>query len=108
MRGLIRTFLLSASVLSGIALAANAQAPTQAQKQPTKTLKAVPNFVPVTDATMREPRPENWQMHRGNYAAWGFSPLDQINKGNVKSLQLAWSRAMEPASIRRRRSSTTG
>jgi alcohol dehydrogenase (cytochrome c) len=95
MRGLFRTFLLSASVLSAAALAANAQAPAPAQKQPTKTLRAVPNFAPITDATMKTPRPENWQMHRGNYAAWGFSPLDQINKRNVKSLQLIWSRAME-------------
>jgi alcohol dehydrogenase (cytochrome c) len=96
MRGLFRTFLLSASVLSAIALAANAQAPAPTQKQPTKTLRAVPNFVPVTDAMMRAPNPANWQMHRGNYAAWGYSPLDQINKRNVKTLQLAWSRAMEP------------
>ena len=95
MRGLFRTFLLSASVLSGIALAANAQAPAPSQKQPTRTLRAVPNFAPITDAMMRTPRPENWQMHRGNYAAWGYSPLDQINKRNVKSLQLIWSRAME-------------
>ena len=100
MRGPIRAFLLTTSVLSAIAIAANAQVPgpaqTTPQKQTTKTLRAVPNFVPVTDAAMRAPRPENWQMHRGNYAAWGYSPLDQINKRNVKSLQLAWSRAMEP------------
>ena len=27
--------------------------------------------------------------------AWGYSPLNQINKANVKTLQPVWSRAME-------------
>ena len=45
---------------------------------------------------MRAPKPEDWLIHRGNYQAWGYSPLDQINKTNVKTLQLVWSRAMEP------------
>jgi alcohol dehydrogenase (cytochrome c) len=37
-------------------------------------------------------------MYRGNYGGWGYSPLDQVNKTNVKNLQLAWSRVMEPGS----------
>ena len=59
-------------------------------------MRAVPNFVTVTDQTMRAPKPEDWLIHRGNYQGWGYSPLDQINKTNVKTLQLVWSRAMEP------------
>ena len=47
---------------------------------PTKTVRAVPNFVTVTDQMMRAPKPEDWLIHRGNYQAWGYSPLDQINK----------------------------
>ena len=35
-------------------------------------------------------------MMRGNYQGWGFSTLNQINKTNVKGLQLVWARAMEP------------
>ena len=35
-------------------------------------------------------------MMRGNYEGWGFSTLDQINKTNVKGLQLVWARTMEP------------
>src|SRR5712691_10745805 len=77
------------ALLCGLASMGQAQGPT-------KTLRAVPNFVTVTDQMMRAPKPENWQMHRGNYQAWGYSPLDQINKANVKTLQLVWSRAMEP------------
>src|SRR4029453_16762207 len=37
----------------------------------------------------------DWLIHRGNYQAWGYSPLDQINKTTVKNLQLVWSRVME-------------
>jgi alcohol dehydrogenase (cytochrome c) len=48
----------------------------------------------VPDAT--NPKPEDWLLYRGNYAGWGYSPLEQINKTNVKNLQLAWSRVMEP------------
>jgi alcohol dehydrogenase (cytochrome c) len=59
-------------------------------------VRPVPNFVAVTDAIMRAPKPEDWLMYRGNYAGWAYSPLDKINKTNVKNLQLVWSRAMAP------------
>jgi alcohol dehydrogenase (cytochrome c) len=84
--------LLCTALLSAFGAAVYAQTPANT----TLTLKPVPNFVPVTDAMMRAPKPEDWLMYRGNYAGWAYSPLDQINKGNVKTLQLAWSRAMAP------------
>jgi alcohol dehydrogenase (cytochrome c) len=37
-------------------------------------------------------------MWRRTYNGWGYSPLDQINKENVGSLELAWSWAMTPGS----------
>jgi len=88
----IKIALLSAAVLlCDLSAIGHAQAPASGAPQ-----KIVPNFVPVTDAMMRTPKPEDWLMYRGNYQGWGYSPLDQINKGNVKNLQLVWSRAMEP------------
>ncbi|HEV2200077.1 MAG TPA: PQQ-binding-like beta-propeller repeat protein [Bryobacteraceae bacterium] len=81
------------ALLSGLALMGHAQGQTPTLP---KTRGAVPNFVPVTDQAIRAPKPEDWLIHRGNYQAWGYSPLDQINKANVKNLQLVWSRAMEP------------
>ncbi|HTI67300.1 MAG TPA: PQQ-binding-like beta-propeller repeat protein [Caulobacteraceae bacterium] len=47
---------------------------------------------PVTDAMLKAPPPGEWLMWRRNFAAWGYSPLDQVNVGNVKNLQLVWSR----------------
>ena len=61
-----------------------------------RTVRAVSNFVTVTDQILRSPKPEDWLIYRGNYEAWGYSPLDQINKTNVKTLQLVWSRVMAP------------
>src|ERR1700730_1529564 len=54
----------------------------------------VKNFVPVTDAMLRDPDPGDWLMIRRNYSAWSHSPLTQINTTNVKQLQLVWSWAM--------------
>jgi len=85
----IRKSLLSAALLCVLGSAGNAQTPTA-------TMRTVSNFVTVTDEIMRAPKPEDWLMHRRNYQSWGYSPLEQINKGNVKSLQLVWARVMEP------------
>ncbi|HVZ28412.1 MAG TPA: PQQ-binding-like beta-propeller repeat protein [Rhizomicrobium sp.] len=62
----------------------------------TNTAHAIANYTPVTDAILKNPDPNNWIMMRGNYQGWGFSKLDKINKTNVKTLQLVWSRQMSP------------
>jgi alcohol dehydrogenase (cytochrome c) len=62
----------------------------------TNTIHPVDNFVPVTDAMLRNPAPSDWLLFRGNYQGWGYSKLDEINKANVKTLQLVWARVMEP------------
>ena len=94
MRYRIGQLLLVAALLCTVRAREHAQTPTQdASAAPQKT---VPNFVPVTDAMLRNPKPEDWLLYRGNYQGWGYSSLEQINKTNVKNLQLVWSRAMEP------------
>src|SRR5690606_15563196 len=50
----------------------------------------VPDFVPVTDAMLREPDPGDWLMVRRDYSATSYSPLTQITAGNAAQLQLAW------------------
>jgi alcohol dehydrogenase (cytochrome c) len=50
----------------------------------------VENFVPVTDAMLREPDAGNWTMIRRDYSATSYSPLSQISADNVDLLQLAW------------------
>jgi len=83
-----------AALISGAALAQN---PPGSKPAGGTTVAPHPltSFVPVTDAVLRNPSPDDWLMMRGNYQGWGFSALDQINKTNVKGLQLVWSRLME-------------
>ncbi len=54
----------------------------------------VPDYKPVTDEELRNPKPEDWLMMRGNHQAWSYSALDQINRENVDELRLAWVWAM--------------
>jgi len=48
-------------------------------------------MTPVTDAMLRDPPASDWLMWRRTYNGWGYSPLDQINKDNVKDLRPAWT-----------------
>ena len=54
----------------------------------------VPNYVPVTDAMLRNPPDGDWLMIRRNYQAWSHSPLTGITPDNVQRLRLAWVWAM--------------
>ena len=56
----------------------------------TRNFQPVPERVPVTDAMLRDPDPDDWLIYRRTYDGWGHSPLDQIDRGNVGDLQLAW------------------
>ena len=47
-------------------------------------------------------------MWRRTLDSWGYSPLDQINRGNVVQLKQVWSHEMGPGTPRRRRSCTAG
>jgi alcohol dehydrogenase (cytochrome c) len=55
----------------------------------------VKDFRPVTETMLRNPAPGDWLNWRRTDNAWGFSPLDQINRQNVHQLQLAWSWSMD-------------
>src|SRR5438876_10966636 len=55
----------------------------------------VKDFKPVTEAMLRTPPPGDWLNWRRTDNAWGYSPLDQINRRNVTQLQLAWSWGMD-------------
>ena len=53
-------------------------------------------FTPVTDSELQNPDPGDWLSWRRTLDGWGYSPLDQINTENVRSLQLAWTWGLEP------------
>ena len=48
--------------------------------------------VMANDSVLKETgNPNQWAMQTGNYANTRYSKLDQINKDNVKDLQVAWT-----------------
>ena len=52
----------------------------------------LPAFVPAAQA-QKGPGfddPNDWPQYHRSYNAWRYSPLDQINKSNVKKLKVAW------------------
>jgi len=72
------TTLLLASVIGSIGLQGQSSAP----------------FVPVTDAMLQAPDPDDWLMWRRTLDGWGYSPLNQIDRENVGTLRMVWSRAL--------------
>jgi alcohol dehydrogenase (cytochrome c) len=57
--------------------------------------KLVTTTRPVTDAMLRNPDPNDWLMFRRTYDGQSFSPLDKINRNNVRNLELVWSWGIE-------------
>src|SRR5947209_16557610 len=52
------------------------------------------SITPVTDSMLANPDPNDWMMWRRTLNTWGFSPLDQIKKSNVKDLRMTWTRGL--------------
>lgn len=51
---------------------------------------------PVTDDMLLNPSDGDWLHWRRTYTGWGYSPLEQINKENVKNLGVAWTWSLTP------------
>jgi alcohol dehydrogenase (cytochrome c) len=83
------------AILAGILFIAIAALGLRAQQQPAPAPPA-PKITPVTDAMLQNPDPNEWLMWRRTLNAWGFSPLDQIKKTNVKDLRMVWTRGLGP------------
>jgi len=67
---------------------------------------SIEDLTPVTDAMLVDPDPDDWLMLRGNYEAWSYSELADINRDNVGELRMQWAWALtegggrnEPAPI---------
>ena len=59
----------------------------------------VKNYVPVTDAVLRNPDPADWLMIRRDYKAHSFSPVNQITAQNVNDLRQVWSWSMQDGTV---------
>lgn len=62
------------------------------------TNRVTPPLSPVTDELLRKPPPRDWLSWRRTLDGQGYSPLDQVNRGNVRALRLAWALTMKDGS----------
>ena len=65
---------------------------------PYASMTTIGDFEPVSDDILLSPDPADWLWFSRTADAQRFSPLAQINRDNVDSLQLSWSRSL-PAGI---------
>ena len=77
-------FFVSIVLLAG---ALSIAAPASAQED---------ELVPITDAMLQDPDPDDWINWRRTLDGWGYSPLDQITTENVHRLQLVWGWSIGP------------
>ena len=67
---------------------------TFAFAQPAKAPNPTESITPVTEQMLRNPPAADWLMFRRTYDGAGYSPLDSINKNNVKNLTVSWTWAL--------------
>ena len=60
--------------------------------------KTINNYIPIDEDELNSPKDEDWTSWRRTPLSHGFSPLKQINAGNVYKLKLSWSLAMSKGS----------
>ena len=95
MRRTAGTFLavMTATALGAGALMAQPSGPGSTAANDTRTRHAalLNGLAPVTDDALLHPSGDDWMMWRRTYDGWGYSPLDQVNRENVKNLRPVWS-----------------
>ena len=62
------------------------------------TAQPARDFTPVTDAMVQDPAPGDWLSWRRTLDGWGYSPLNEVNRDNVRQLRMVWSRALSAGS----------
>jgi alcohol dehydrogenase (cytochrome c) len=78
--------------------AVNATTATTMKPLPPELARKLEALTPVTEAMLAAPPEADWLMWRRTFDAAGFSPLKQIDRGNVQRLQKVWSLPIDPSS----------
>ena len=82
---------LLAGLAPGFSSAGGGLAPGAALPPWPAPLNPLDDLQPVTDEALHDPPAGDWLLWRRTYAAYGYSPLDQIDRENVADLRVAWS-----------------
>lgn len=83
-RAIARSVVLGQATALALAASGSGSSVAAAQVPPGR-------YSPVTAARLTAPEPENWLSYRRTYDGWGYSPLDQIDTGNVARLVPVWT-----------------
>jgi len=67
--------------------------PAPAAEPPLPMPEILKQYQPVTTDRLKNPADGEWPLLRRTYDGWGYSPLTQIDTGNVGRLQLVWGLA---------------
>jgi alcohol dehydrogenase (cytochrome c) len=93
MKVVTRTRIFASTFATLLLLGASGSAMAQSGQA---TANPADSMRSVTDDMLKSPDDGDWLMWRRTYNGWGYSPLDQINKDNVKDLQVAWTWSLTP------------
>jgi len=77
----------------GSALAQKPLPPQPVPDTPPPVPAILQNYKPVTAERLTKPEDADWLQYRRTYDGWGYSPLSQINAGNVGKLRPVWTLA---------------
>ena len=74
-------------------MAPSAQQPAPGVDPPLPMPALLKQYQPVSTDRLKNPADGEWPMIRRTYAGWGYSPLSQIEPGNVARLEPVWGLA---------------
>src|SRR5688572_27143798 len=94
---MLRSYFVSSvlvvCVLAAASMALRAQAPAGGGAPaltPLPMPEILKRYQPISAERLKNPPDGEWPMIRRTYDGWGYSPLSQIDTGNVRRLQPAW------------------
>lgn len=73
---------------------ADASFATDTTRNKYSSMPSIENYQPVTEDMLLNPSPNDWLWFSRTADAQRYSPLDQINRGNVNQLALAWAKGL--------------
>ena len=97
---MIRSLAAAVLIVCGVlALPALPQVNVPPKRPAIEAAPKIENFTPVTQQMLLNPSPNDWLMFSRTYNAQRYSPLDQINRTNVKRLRQVWTRGLSPGTV---------
>ncbi len=88
--GVLAVCAVAATAPRWTARAQQPAAPGAALLVPLPMPEILKQYQSIPAERLKNPPDGDWPMFRRTYDGWGYSPLSQIDTGNVKRLQPAW------------------